>query len=765
MGCLQGSFQDVIPPATNRLIAAGQRAGLLVVALTALSSTAGAQRNPCTRLHPMVDAVDFKGADRVPKGIIAPIAVTERTSVYRRWFGWKVGPLTCLDSGEVVADAAAIVEEYQQRGFIAATVTPVIERHGDRRARVTFRISEGRPVVITTVVVTGLPKAAADSAAAVHRLLGRPLDDSVVHAVADSLQLRVRDAGYARALSPAVRQTADSAGRSGTVRLGFSPGPLTYIGGVTVQITPSGAKPALSKAAVRTAFGIEAGEPFSARRIANGQREIASFDLYRQVRVDTASAPNATGASLDTISIVLSAVEVDRRRARSTAGWATLDCFRTQTRFVEQNLIGRGHRLELSGRLSKIGVAEPFSGLSGLCAPRVRDDPFSQQLNYYIGATTRLRGLPAWGGRQWQPEFSVFSERRSAVGAYEQTTEFGSLATTAHTIGDRLTATLQYAYTDSRTRADRAVSCTRFGFCRLEDVVSFLLRSPQHSVALSFLKNPLLPTDDPRSGYRWSLDMKYGHASIGRILPINFGRMTAEAAAYVPVASWITLAVRAQVGRVVAPADRSFLLPPAERYYGGGQNTVRGYGQNLLGPGSYIVTAIDTVTGVDGTAYGVAAPSVREQRIAPSGGNASWLANVELRTTRGWPSDLLRWVMFLDVGRVWNTNDVFRFTNADLRATPGVGVRLITPLGPFRMDVGYNPNGVVAGPAFLIIPGDLAAGISGRAVCVSPGTDDPLFLGSSQVVSATSCPATFVPPPPSGLLSRLAFHFSLGHAF
>ncbi len=743
----------------------GKAAALACVAVACATASAGAQKNPCTRLHPMVDAVEFKGADRVPKGVLVTIPATERTGIFRRWFGWKYGPLTCLDSGEVVADAAAIEDEYRLRGFIAATVRAEIVRHGDRRARVTFRIHEGEPVTITNVVVTGLPPGIVDSGAVVRRLLGEAGDDSVVHAVADSLQSLIRDGGFARARPPSVTFTADSARRQGSVRFAFTPGPLTYIGRVGVTITSASKEPALDERAVRLAFGIRPGEPFSARRINDGQREIVALGLYGQVRVDTASSAGATGAARDTIGIVVTAIEAARRRANSTAGWGTLDCFRTQTRFVEQNFLSLGHRLELNGRVSKIGIAEPFSGLDGLCSQRVRDDPFSQRLNYYAGATVKLRGLSAWRGTRWLPEVSLFSERRSSVGAYEQTTEIGSLATTTHTLGNRLGAMLQYAYTDSRTRADRAVSCTQFGFCRLEDVASFLLRSPQHTVALSVNKNPLQPTDDPRAGYRWSADLKFGHASIGRILPIDFGRFSAEGAYYAPLSPWVTLATRVQIGGVVAPADRAFLLPPSERFYGGGQNSVRGYGQNLLGPGSFIVTAIDTIAGPDGTRYGVADPAAAESRIAPSGGNASWLTNFELRTMRGWPSDLLRWVVFLDVGRVWNTRDVFSFTNAELRATPGVGVRLITPLGPFRVDVGYNPNGVAAGPAFLVQPGDLANGVSGRAICVSPGTDDPLFLDGGRTPSASSCPATFLPTRARGLLSRLTFHFSLGQAF
>src|SRR6185369_9186313 len=134
------------------------------------------------------------------------------------------------------------------------------------------------------------------------------------------------------------------------------------------------------------------------------------------------------------------------------------------------------------------------------------------------------------------------------VSAFEQTTEIGAVVSSTHDLGNHLSATYQYAYTDTRTNADRAVSCTRFGFCRLEDVASFLERTPQHSIGATVTKNPLVPTENVNSGYRWQAETKLGHAVIGNVKAINFGRMTFEIAAYHPLSDWFTLAWRAQVG-------------------------------------------------------------------------------------------------------------------------------------------------------------------------------------------------------------------------
>ena len=44
--------------------------------------------------------------------------------------------------------------------------------------------------------------------------------------------------------------------------------------------------------------------------------------------------------------------------------------------------------------------------------------------------------------------------------------------------------------------------------------------------------------------------------------------------------------------------------------------------------------------------------------------------------------------VFLDAGNVWSTPESFRIR--DLRFSPGVGLRLNTPIGVGRIDLGMN---------------------------------------------------------------------------
>ena len=147
-------------------------------------------------------------------------------------------------------------------------------------------------------------------------------------------------------------------------------------------------------------------------------------------------------------------------------------------------------------------------------------------------------------------------------------------------------------------------------------------------------------------------------------------------------------------------------------------------------------------------------------RASPRGGTALTVLNLEYRRAVRWFPLPLQIAAFVDAGNVWEVQtDPLKF--GDLRATPGIGLRVGTPVGPFRIDIGYRPYEAAAGRAFYFEPGMNGSG--GRILCVSPGnliSSDP--GGSGDV---TECPATYRPPRSRGVLSRLAFHFGLGQAF
>jgi outer membrane protein assembly factor BamA len=172
-------------------------------------------------------------------------------------------------------------------------------------------------------------------------------------------------------------------------------------------------------------------------------------------------------------------------------------------------------------------------------------------------------------------------------------------------------------------------------------------------------------------------------------------------------------------------------VPTEERFYAGGANTVRGYGQNELGP---VVRVIDTVITreeqQDGQLVMVADSIIR---TSASGGNDMVLLNAELRFPLGGFGGRLSGALFVDAGGVF-ARDSVRSTGPGLRVTPGAGIRIASPLGPIRLDVAFNP--------YPVDPSPLYAKEAGALVLV----DDAYR-------------------PERSLLGRFRLHFSVGQPF
>jgi outer membrane protein insertion porin family/translocation and assembly module TamA len=148
------------------------------------------------------------------------------------------------------------------------------------------------------------------------------------------------------------------------------------------------------------------------------------------------------------------------------------------------------------------------------------------------------------------------------------------------------------------------------------------------------------------------------------------------------------------------------------------------------------------------------------------------VGNIEVRLRPGGPGSIIQLVGFLDAGALWQrgaTTDDLRF--AGIALTPGIGVRAFTPVGPVRLDIGYNPYAPRAGTAYRDTPLGLA---SAPLYCVSPGNTlkvtgagavDASGNPIPPVQEAGACPATFAPAPPGNFFDRLVLHFSIGQAF
>ena len=135
------------------------------------------------------------------------------------------------------------------------------------------------------------------------------------------------------------------------------------------------------------------------------------------------------------------------------------------------------------------------------------------------------------------------------------------------------------------------------------------------------------------------------------------------------------------------PLGQQALLPEVERFFAGGDTTVRGFEEDRLATES-ILLPLPPFVGID------------RLRVLPAGGNIRFIHNfeteIELAQIGGVP---LAWAVFLDTGLI--ANSLVDFSLRDLRHSAGLGLRVVLPVGsisfewaiPLDPEPGDNPQG------------------------------------------------------------------------
>ncbi len=738
--------------------------------LVAAAGTVGAQETRCDRGDVEVSAVSFAGNSAFSDAALGSGIVTTPSSRARRLFR-IIGAKRCLDAVEFPRDVARLRVWYRNHGFIEATVDTVVATTGRGRVEVRFLIAEGEPMRIDTLRIVGLegvPERAAVMAGLPTRV-GGWFDRYANAATRDTLTRRLRDNGYPDAETFLGFDTRREERRA-TVLFTVVPGARRRIGRIALdQQGREGAPPAVRPGAVRRLAGLEEGDLYRERLLERAKRTLYQSEAFSQVIVEP-GAP--IGDSLITVDIGVR--EGFLRTARLGGGWGSLDCFRTTGDMTEYNLFGSATRLELRGRLSKIGIGDPLGGAERLC-PQARGDIYSQNLNYYVGATI---SQPSVLRASFVPTLSFYSERRSEYNAFLRTTPAGGTVALTRSTGtvSRRSQALGYTVEYGRTEAQPALYCAVFNACEAADrnalQVNQRLAVLSASTTYSRTDDPV----DPRHGVNGRAEVRYASKYVGAESSLQFSRLTLDGSVYTPLGSDVVFAARLRLGIVLGPtfslSQAANFVPPQERLFAGGPTTVRGFRQNELGPSVYIPSRFDTVR-VDGTPAGAvgptdtvyfrADPALVGERAVPTGGNTMLVGNAELRITSPFLVNLLTWTLFTDVGELWNRGTgVPGLDSRALKWTPGVGIRLRTPIGFLRADLAYNAYARPGGAAYFDAP--VAAG--GALYCVSPGNSLPVTLQGGVLLQAEGrCPASYAPGTQRGIFGRWTPSIAIGQAF
>jgi outer membrane protein insertion porin family len=164
----------------------------------------------------------------------------------------------------------------------------------------------------------------------------------------------------------------------------------------------------------------------------------------------------------------------------------------------------------------------------------------------------------------------------------------------------------------------------------------------------------------PTTGRYQRINLEFGLFGDARYARSNF-----QFQQYFALNPRYTLALNAELGLGKGLGGRPF--PVFKNFYGGGLGTVRGFDQGSLGP-------------VDNTGSYV-------------GGNKRLNLNAELYLpVPGTGNDrTLRWFTYVDAGNVWGEDpvrDEDEVSLSSLRASAGLGVSWISPVGPLKLSYG-----------------------------------------------------------------------------
>jgi outer membrane protein insertion porin family len=512
---------------------------------------------------------------------------------------------------EALETAAGVVRsEYLAAGHLGAEVE-FSSVPGFRRDTVdtVFRIDEGPLFKIRRVETTGGDRGKV--AGILDSLAGSVWTPGRDALLRDRLVDALQDGGHRRAAAFVDVEIDFDAGE---VDLGIilDPGEVYRLGNLKVIGLDR-----TSEAAVRRKFDFPDGEVFDEGELDESERRLWFTGAFSDVDLVLHERP---GNILDG---ELSLVEGKARQLRGALGYSQWEQGFIDLVYTDRNFLGSLLSLGLQGHWS----FRSHGGVLRLVEPMV--------LN------TQIRG-----------SLGVFYARQE-LPAYEATFLGGALRLERiYTEGNLTGHHLEYSWT-------RVSDIDIFGVEGSDLEQPYTVGKVTFGQALDRRNDPLAPN----SGFL--LDYEAGLASRAFGSGVEFLHLEASAAWFVPLTKPTPqrqfvpfLHFRHAAGWILPYGDDAF-LPAPERFYMGGQESVRSFLFDGMGP--------------------------RDEGGNPTGGQLFWFLSGELQYPVFGP---LHVVGFLDVGNLAASP-----ADYDPGATafaPGAGLRLYTPIGAILLDYGYN---------------------------------------------------------------------------
>lgn len=510
--------------------------------------------------------------------------------------------------GQIPEEVRLALEPY---GYYDARVTS--QRQGAMKEPYLIKVEivPGEPVRLTTVQVRLNGPGANEprlktlvNAFPLHP--GEVLRQDLYETAKGTLKARVLDLGYLDALFAVHQIRLHRQEKRAEIELELATGERYHFG--TIQIHGAADYP---QPFLRRYLAFAEGDDFSYPRLGQTQLNYLNSDRFREVII----TPHKDQTEGLRIPIELKLVPTARRRLRPGIGYGTDTGARTSLNYRDLNVLHRGYEfnadLSIAERRQAITAAYILPGLKSLDSQTalrsgfVRENLDAFETRAFFAEIEEMRGFN--GGRVGSIYLRLLQEN--------------------YIIGDQ----------DARSRL--IIPGVRF----------------RHSK----YANPVRP----RRGYGYSLEVRGTHQNLGS--DTGLLQLLAGGNTVIPLPWKLKLLLRTQGGTTLKNEPLSE-IPASLRFFAGGDQSVRGYGYQSIGP----TDASGKVVGGEHLAVGSA------ELEAPVG--ADWAV-----------------AAFFDLGSAFNS-----LSTNDWASGAGIGVRRYTVVGPVKVDLARQVG--IDNPAYRV---------------------------------------------------------------
>lgn len=498
---------------------------------------------------------------------------------------------------------------YAERGHARARIEPprvVIDASGER-VQVTFDVHEGpRYMLLAAPGIRG-GVAVLDATLDWDGVVGRPFTPRTVATARGRVGELYERSGYPDVRIDSVQVELDESGEA-RLELVVAPGPAVRVSAVRLSGLDR-----TRESYARALIDVRPGADYDVRELRESFRKLFATGLF--TRVQTRLEPE--GAAERELEFEFE--EAASREIYVEPGLGSYEGPRALVGWRDKNLFGSGRVLRIEGLAAELAQR----ALISLTEPRLF-------------------------GSDVQASLSVFREVRDEPSFDKD--ERGAALSLLRNLTRDARAELEYRYRRSElTAVDISDPLAQ------DELDDFDISSLRAGISFDSRDSVFTPT----RGVQSRLSLEFAGAALGSEL--DFLRAQFTQAVFVPLGESAVLGWSYR-GGMIAPTGGTDTIPLQERYFNGGENSVRSFREDRLGP-------------LDSTGE-------------PLGGEAFSTITLELRREL---AGALWGALFYDTGNVEPVaEDFFEFNG--FRHGVGLGLRYALPIGPLRLDTSANPD-------------------------------------------------------------------------